>query len=103
MNHNYLYDKLESFYVIRGDEYAKEYLTDFIKTIIDVGINVEDVSGWYEKNKRKWSKGAKSENYENVLNSYIQYLSLSSFLDREMQSKKTTKIHDSFHDFKNSL
>lgn len=105
-----LYDELQQFYEIRGDKIGYYYLLDFIELVTKEKVLVKDFMKWYKTDRKKLGVGLKPntiKNYNVVLKQFIRYLTAVDGLE-EFKKKpikvpekvKTTKIHDTFHDFK---
>ena len=101
-----LYRELNTFYQIRGDEYARNYLCSFINMVLEEKIPVSEFMSFFEKNKNKIGNYGKTTEscYQPVLKQFIKYVSLVDGIStRKPKSQKTkkTKIYDDFHTFQN--
>ncbi len=104
MNTVELYKELDTFYQIRGDRYAYNYLSLFVKRVLNDKVPVEEYRDYYEKNKDNIATYKKDTlvNYQGVLKQFIKFVTLTNDLSSarsKEKSKKTTKIHDTFQQF----
>ena len=107
MNENELNKLLDDFYEVRGDNYARTYLKDFVKLISSSGISPSQFDEWFKINKNKFGmKYGKNtlRTYQSVLKQFIKYVKLAEGLGpnyylHSSSGKKGIKIYDNFYTF----
>ncbi len=107
MNAVELYKELDTFYQIRGDNYGYKYLSSFVKMVLDDDVPVSEFESYFKKNKDNIADYNENTlvSYQGVLKQFIKYVCLTENISsaRSMGgSKKTTKIYDTFQNFRDA-
>lgn len=105
-----LFKELNSFYRIRGDGYARDYLEEFVRTVVAEDVKIPDLKMWVRYKRShvcfEFPVGVE-RNYVRVLFQFVRYLSVlyeSSQVSgvRSVRSRRCTRIYDTFYDLQKS-
>ena len=99
MNAVELYGDLDTFYQIRADNYAKEYLLKFIDDVVEKDVNLN----YLGSHKIQFDfRGKNKTKYNEVLDQFIRYVQTVYRLRHQKQTNhkkhSKTKIHNTFYD-----
>lgn len=104
-----MYNILDEFYNIRGDEYGRHYLSSVIDILTSEKIPVNKYNDWFNIHKHQIGRKYKPSTrlaYQAVAYQYLRYVYTLSELKRKRRepimpkrNTKRTKIYNTFYEF----